>query len=168
MKTREFENSTKELHTLSVIIPWLCWGLAQPWITFLSSAWFQERGAGVETGGVAGRSFYTSLGHLNETWRVSKAVATLVDVVVIFLGLGRTFPLPRIRWNFLGPSRKYNSSVQFHCASRKSAGWWHRDLRRRSFVNHWQNDFHCDWSTASELFYIVRVLVFASHEWFGW
>ncbi|KIM39983.1 hypothetical protein M413DRAFT_415143 [Hebeloma cylindrosporum] len=32
-------------------------------------AWFQEKGAGVEPGGVAGRSFYTSLGHLNETWR---------------------------------------------------------------------------------------------------
>ena len=35
-------------------------------------AWYQERGAGVQTvkGGVAGRSFYTSLGHLNETWMV--------------------------------------------------------------------------------------------------
>ncbi|TFK27170.1 class I glutamine amidotransferase-like protein [Coprinopsis marcescibilis] len=32
-------------------------------------AWFQERGAGVEEGGVAGRSFYTSLGHLTETWQ---------------------------------------------------------------------------------------------------
>ncbi|KAK7454474.1 hypothetical protein VKT23_011230 [Stygiomarasmius scandens] len=33
------------------------------------TAWFQERGAGVEDGGTAGRSFYTSLGHLNETWQ---------------------------------------------------------------------------------------------------
>jgi len=33
------------------------------------SAWFQEHGAGVESGQVAGRSFYTSLGHLNETWQ---------------------------------------------------------------------------------------------------
>ncbi|PPQ83462.1 hypothetical protein CVT25_007053 [Psilocybe cyanescens] len=32
-------------------------------------AWFQEHGAGVQEGGVAGRSFYTSLGHLNETWQ---------------------------------------------------------------------------------------------------
>ncbi|KAK7032871.1 class I glutamine amidotransferase-like protein, partial [Favolaschia claudopus] len=32
------------------------------------SAWFQEHGAGVESGQTAGRSFYTSLGHLNETW----------------------------------------------------------------------------------------------------
>ncbi|KAK0204690.1 trehalose utilization-domain-containing protein [Desarmillaria ectypa] len=31
-------------------------------------AWYQERGAGVTSGGIAGRSFYTSLGHLNETW----------------------------------------------------------------------------------------------------
>ncbi|KAG2017848.1 glycosyl-hydrolase [Coprinopsis cinerea AmutBmut pab1-1] len=31
-------------------------------------AWFQVQGAGVEEGGIAGRSFYTSLGHLNETW----------------------------------------------------------------------------------------------------
>ncbi|THH19799.1 hypothetical protein EW146_g1419 [Bondarzewia mesenterica] len=33
------------------------------------TAWYQEHGAGVESGGVAGRSFYTSLGHLNETWQ---------------------------------------------------------------------------------------------------
>ncbi|KAJ7284668.1 class I glutamine amidotransferase-like protein [Mycena rebaudengoi] len=33
------------------------------------SAWFQEHGAGVEAGHLAGRSFYTSLGHLNETWQ---------------------------------------------------------------------------------------------------
>jgi type 1 glutamine amidotransferase len=33
------------------------------------SAWFQEHGAGVESGAIAGRSFYTSLGHLNETWQ---------------------------------------------------------------------------------------------------
>ncbi|KDQ57250.1 hypothetical protein JAAARDRAFT_290130 [Jaapia argillacea MUCL 33604] len=33
------------------------------------TAWYQERGAGVQPGGTAGRSFYTSLGHLNETWK---------------------------------------------------------------------------------------------------
>ncbi|KAJ6496462.1 trehalose utilization-domain-containing protein [Mycena vitilis] len=33
------------------------------------SAWFQEHGAGVASGQTAGRSFYTSLGHLNETWQ---------------------------------------------------------------------------------------------------
>ncbi|EJD06747.1 class I glutamine amidotransferase-like protein [Fomitiporia mediterranea MF3/22] len=35
------------------------------------TAWFQEHGAGVDSGSnvTAGRSFYTSLGHLNETWR---------------------------------------------------------------------------------------------------
>ncbi|KAF7312124.1 Class I glutamine amidotransferase-like protein [Mycena indigotica] len=33
------------------------------------SAWYQEHGAGVENGNPAGRSFYTSLGHLNETWQ---------------------------------------------------------------------------------------------------
>ncbi|KAJ2922845.1 hypothetical protein H1R20_g14231, partial [Candolleomyces eurysporus] len=32
-------------------------------------AWYQERGAGVDASGIAGRSFYTSLGHLNETWQ---------------------------------------------------------------------------------------------------
>ncbi|KAF8999163.1 trehalose utilization-domain-containing protein [Cyathus striatus] len=32
-------------------------------------AWFQTHGAGVEGGKTAGRSFYTSLGHLNETWQ---------------------------------------------------------------------------------------------------
>ncbi|KAL1679945.1 trehalose utilization-domain-containing protein [Schizophyllum commune] len=30
--------------------------------------WYQEKGAGVQDGNTAGRSFYTSLGHLNETW----------------------------------------------------------------------------------------------------
>ncbi|KAL0572322.1 hypothetical protein V5O48_009644 [Marasmius crinis-equi] len=39
------------------------------------TAWFQERGAGVSTGGTPGRSFYTSLGHLNETWRDDLFVA---------------------------------------------------------------------------------------------
>ncbi|KAI0073876.1 class I glutamine amidotransferase-like protein [Panus rudis PR-1116 ss-1] len=33
------------------------------------TAWFQEHGAGIQEGGTAGRSFYTSLGHTNETWR---------------------------------------------------------------------------------------------------
>ncbi|KAF8907327.1 trehalose utilization-domain-containing protein [Gymnopilus junonius] len=33
------------------------------------TAWYQERGAGVQQGGAAGRSFYSSLGHLNETWQ---------------------------------------------------------------------------------------------------
>ncbi|KAJ3799727.1 class I glutamine amidotransferase-like protein [Lentinula aff. detonsa] len=33
------------------------------------TAWFQEHGAGVEDNGSSGRSFYTSLGHLNETWQ---------------------------------------------------------------------------------------------------
>ncbi|KAF9648827.1 class I glutamine amidotransferase-like protein [Thelephora ganbajun] len=33
------------------------------------TAWYQKRGAGVQSGGLAGRSFYTSLGHLNETWQ---------------------------------------------------------------------------------------------------
>lgn len=32
-------------------------------------AWFQDRGAGVDDGNTAGRSFYTSLGHLNESWQ---------------------------------------------------------------------------------------------------
>ncbi|TRM55325.1 ThuA-like domain-containing protein [Schizophyllum amplum] len=32
------------------------------------TAWYQEQGAGVQDGGTPGRSFYTSLGHLNETW----------------------------------------------------------------------------------------------------
>ncbi|KDQ57247.1 hypothetical protein JAAARDRAFT_35868 [Jaapia argillacea MUCL 33604] len=32
------------------------------------TAWYQEKGAGVTPGDTAGRSYYTSLGHLNETW----------------------------------------------------------------------------------------------------
>ncbi|OBZ72689.1 hypothetical protein A0H81_07535 [Grifola frondosa] len=33
------------------------------------ASWFQVHGAGVQSNGTAGRSFYTSLGHLNETWQ---------------------------------------------------------------------------------------------------
>ncbi|KAI0090257.1 class I glutamine amidotransferase-like protein [Irpex rosettiformis] len=33
------------------------------------TAWYQEHGAGADVGGVAGRSFYTSLGHTNDTWK---------------------------------------------------------------------------------------------------
>ena len=36
----------------------------------LNIAWYQEHGAGIDDNGTAGRSFYTSLGHLNETWKV--------------------------------------------------------------------------------------------------
>ncbi|KIJ14284.1 hypothetical protein PAXINDRAFT_79565 [Paxillus involutus ATCC 200175] len=32
------------------------------------TAWYQERGAGVEPGGIAGRSWYTCLGHCIEIW----------------------------------------------------------------------------------------------------
>lgn len=40
-------------------------------VDYIYVAWYQEHGAGVESGGgTAGRSFYTSLGHLNETWKV--------------------------------------------------------------------------------------------------
>nr|VWO99763.1 Epl1 protein (Extracellular small protein 1) [Ganoderma boninense] len=35
------------------------------------TAWYQEHGAGIDANGTAGRSFYTSLGHLNETWKDS-------------------------------------------------------------------------------------------------
>jgi type 1 glutamine amidotransferase len=33
------------------------------------TAWYQEHGAGVQSNGTAGRSFYTSLGHSNATWQ---------------------------------------------------------------------------------------------------
>ena len=41
------------------------------------AAWYQERGAGVEPGGIAGRSWYTGLGHCVEIWRASQIVVTL-------------------------------------------------------------------------------------------
>lgn len=44
------------------------------------SVWYQEHGAGVQSGGTAGRSFYTSLGHLNETWQVCQVIAWLYGV----------------------------------------------------------------------------------------
>lgn len=33
-------------------------------------ALYQEHGSGVEEGGINGRSWYTSLGHVSETWLV--------------------------------------------------------------------------------------------------
>jgi len=33
-------------------------------------AWYQEHGAGSANSSTAGRSFFTSLGHLSETWQV--------------------------------------------------------------------------------------------------
>lgn len=44
-----------------------------------NQAWYQEHGAGVDTNGIAGRSFYTSLGHLNETWQVRGRLVTRTD-----------------------------------------------------------------------------------------
>ena len=41
------------------------------------AAWYQERGAGVEPGGIAGRSWYTGLGHCAEIWSVSQIVVSL-------------------------------------------------------------------------------------------
>lgn len=38
------------------------------------AAWYQERGAGVEPGGIAGRSWYTGLGHCIQIWSVSLAI----------------------------------------------------------------------------------------------
>lgn len=43
-------------------------------ILTMIAAWYQERGAGVEPGGIAGRSWYTSLGHCVEIWSVSQVV----------------------------------------------------------------------------------------------
>lgn len=53
-------------------------------------AWFQEHGAGVDRGGTGGRSFYTSLGHLNETWQVNR-------FVVVFLSISHILSFARAR-----------------------------------------------------------------------
>ncbi|KAH9068157.1 class I glutamine amidotransferase-like protein [Lactarius deliciosus] len=45
------------------------------------TAWYQEHGAGVENGGNAGRSFYTSLGHLNQTWQDDLFLAHIVGAI---------------------------------------------------------------------------------------
>ena len=46
------------------------------------TAWYQEHGAGVDSNGTAGRSFYTSLGHLNETWQVGHAYTQSFGFIV--------------------------------------------------------------------------------------
>jgi len=46
------------------------------------TAWFQEHGAGVDRGGTGGRSFYTSLGHLNETWQDELFIAHVMGGIL--------------------------------------------------------------------------------------
>ncbi|KDQ57246.1 hypothetical protein JAAARDRAFT_131096 [Jaapia argillacea MUCL 33604] len=41
-------------------------------------AWCQERGAGVQPGGIAGRSFYTGLGHTDEIWEDEQFLSHLL------------------------------------------------------------------------------------------
>jgi hypothetical protein len=48
-------------------------------------AWYQEHGAGSENGTTAGRSFYTSLGHLNETWQVRSSYGLGLNLLVFQL-----------------------------------------------------------------------------------
>lgn len=45
-------------------------GLRTVQVLMRDEAWYQEHGAGTDQTHLAGRSFYTSLGHLNETWQV--------------------------------------------------------------------------------------------------
>jgi hypothetical protein len=45
----------------------------------LALAWYQERGNGSTNRATAGRSFYTSLGHTNATWRVRSSLCRPSD-----------------------------------------------------------------------------------------
>ncbi|KIY51807.1 hypothetical protein FISHEDRAFT_64107 [Fistulina hepatica ATCC 64428] len=53
-------------------------------------AWYQEHGAGIEGGGTAGRSFYTNLGHLNESWMDDTFMAHVLGGVKRVLLSNRT------------------------------------------------------------------------------
>ena len=81
------------------------------------AAWFQEKGAGVEAGGIAGRSFYTSLGHLNETWQVSDVKVIVAVEIAHLLPLQDNLFLAHvfggISWVLQGnTTRAFNSSGQ--------------------------------------------------------
>ncbi|GJE96229.1 class I glutamine amidotransferase-like protein [Phanerochaete sordida] len=54
------------------------------------TAWYQEHGAGTETGGTAGRSWYTSLGHTNETWQDSLYLAHVMNGITWAIQSGTT------------------------------------------------------------------------------
>ncbi|GBE88536.1 ThuA-like domain-containing protein [Sparassis latifolia] len=53
-------------------------------------AWYQERGAGVESTGTAGRSWYTALGHGEETWRDDLFIAHVLAGIQWALGSNTT------------------------------------------------------------------------------
>ena len=80
-------------------------------------AWFQEHGAGVDSGSPAGRSFYTSLGHLNETWQVSSIACAIIGPLLktyayINPYIGHNLYAARHGRRDLGSPIKYDQSVQ--------------------------------------------------------
>ncbi|KAI0316420.1 trehalose utilization-domain-containing protein [Amylostereum chailletii] len=58
------------------------------------TAWYQEHGAGVSSNGTAGRSFYTSLGHLNATWQDDMFVAHVMGGIQWALASNTTASTP--------------------------------------------------------------------------
>ncbi|KAG8706154.1 hypothetical protein FRC09_002547 [Ceratobasidium sp. 395] len=55
-----------------------------------SAAWYQEHGAGADDAASAGRSFYTSLGHLNSTWEDQNFLAHVLGGIQWALELNTT------------------------------------------------------------------------------
>ncbi|EGN99082.1 hypothetical protein SERLA73DRAFT_73646 [Serpula lacrymans var. lacrymans S7.3] len=53
-------------------------------------AWYQDQGAGVESGGIAGRSWYTSLGHCIEIWHDELFLAHVLGGITWSLQSGTT------------------------------------------------------------------------------
>jgi len=91
--------TTHALHKLS-LLPRLC------------PAWYQEHGAGVESSnGSAGRSFFTSLEHLNETWQVCLRLSHSCLWFQKLLLLGHTFSPTCFRGYTVGPGLKYYQSL---------------------------------------------------------
>ena len=78
------------------------------------TAWYQEHGAGVDSNGTAGRSFYTSLGHLNETWQVGSAYTQSLasSCLTTEIRAGLNLLGPRIRRHSMDTAVQHDSRVQ--------------------------------------------------------
>lgn len=87
------------------------------------TAWFQEHGAGVETGGIAGRSFYTSLGHLSATWADPLFIAHVMGGITWTLQSNTTRAVnSSAQVGNAGTSTTVSSSTQSPSASSSAPG----------------------------------------------
>ncbi len=82
-----------------------------------SLAWYQEHCTDVVSSGTAVRSFYTSLGHLNETWEVRFmwCCRKKTEMLTCVHYQGQTAHDSYTGWDSVDTTGEYDPSVQFQC-----------------------------------------------------